>query len=69
MCFRAIFTPFSTASAPEFTSTVFFGKSPGVCSASSSATRTYSSYGVMVNSVCVTFCSCSEAADTTFSTV
>jgi len=66
---RAIFTPFSTASAPELTSTVFFAKSPGVCCASSSATRTYSSYGVIVKSVWVTSPSCSRAAATTLSSV
>ncbi len=65
MCLRAIFTPFSTASAPEFTSTVRFSWVPGVCSASSSATRTYSSYGVTVKSVWITSPSCAVAASTT----
>jgi hypothetical protein len=40
---RAIFTAFSTASAPELSSTVRFSKSPGVISASFSATAVYAS--------------------------
>jgi hypothetical protein len=69
VCLRAILTPFSTASAPELTSTLFLAKAPGVCSARSSATRTYSSYGVIVKSVWSTSPSCSRAAATTVSTV
>lgn len=37
---RAIFTAFSTASAPELNSADFFAWSPGVSSASASATAT-----------------------------
>ena len=37
---RAIFTAFSTASAPEFTKSVFFGKSPGTSAFSRSARPT-----------------------------
>ena len=43
MAARAIFTAFSTASAPEFTNIVFFGKSPGTSAFSRSARRTYDS--------------------------
>ncbi len=37
MCFRAIFTAFSTASAPEFANIVFFSWSPGTSAFSRSA--------------------------------
>ena len=50
---RAIFTAFSTASAPEFTSTERFSWSPGVSRASASHTATYSSYGLIMKQVCV----------------
>ena len=36
---RAIFTAFSTASAPEFKNSVFLGKSPGAAALSRSAKR------------------------------
>jgi hypothetical protein len=36
---RAIFTAFSTASAPEFRKSVFFGKSPGTIAFMRSARR------------------------------
>ena len=37
---RAIFTAFSTASAPEFANSVFLGKSPGTSAFIRSARRT-----------------------------
>lgn len=40
---RAIFTAFSTASAPLFTSIVFFGPGPGTSAFSRSASATYGS--------------------------
>ncbi len=69
MCLRAILTAFSTASAPEFSSTDFFAKSPGVCSASNSARVTYDSYGLIVNIACVSSPSCALAAATTAGSV
>lgn len=64
---RAIFTAFSTASAPELKSAVRFSWSPGVSSLSCSATSTYPSYGVTMKQVCVKAASCSVALATTAS--
>jgi hypothetical protein len=62
---RAIFTAFSTASAPELNSTVRFSCVPGVSRLSASATRTYASYGVIMKQVCVKDCTCSATAAAT----
>ena len=50
---RATFTAFSTASAPELKSAERFSWVPGVSSASFSQTATYSSYGVTMKHVWV----------------
>ncbi len=63
---RAIFTAFSTASAPVVRKMVFFGKSPGVMSFSRSARRIYCSYGFTWKQVWVNLPSCSVTAATTF---
>ncbi len=44
VAYRAIFTAFSTASAPVETNSVFFGNDPGVSSFRRSASSTYGSY-------------------------
>ncbi len=62
---RAIFTAFSTASAPELNSAVRFSKEPGVSRLRCSATATYSSYGVTMKQVWVKSATCSRTASTT----
>ena len=53
MARRAIFTAFSTASAPELTRTDRLSWVPGVIRARPSHTATYSSYGLIMKQVCV----------------
>ena len=62
---RAIFTAFSTASAPELTSTDRLAWSPGVSRASASQTATYSSYGLIMKHVCVKSSACAPTAAAT----
>jgi hypothetical protein len=62
---RAIFTAFSTASAPELNSADRFSYVPGVSSLSFSATATYSSYGVTMKQVWVKSATCACTASTT----
>ena len=62
---RATLTAFSTASAPELNSAERFSWSPGVRSASSSQTATYSSYGVTMKHVCVKSATCCWTPATT----
>jgi len=50
---RAIFTAFSTASAPVVTSSVFFGESPGASAFRRSASSRYGSYIVTWKHACV----------------
>ena len=56
---------FSTASAPELNSTERFSPEPGVIRLSSSATATYSSYGVTMKQVWVKSATCARTASTT----
>ncbi len=65
MCFRAIFTAFSTASAPEFANIVFFSWSPVPSAFSRSASSMYGSFAVTWKHVCVSSSSCRWAAATT----
>ena len=58
MYLRAILTAFSTASAPELNSALFFAWSPGVMRLSASATATYDSYGEIMKQVCVNCAAC-----------
>ena len=58
-------TAFSTASAPELNSTVRLSWVPGVSRLSSSATRTYPSYGVTMKQVCVNACTWAATASAT----
>src|SRR3954452_24679866 len=62
---RAIFTAFSTASAPELNSADFLAWSPGVSSASATHTSTYPSYGVTMKQVWVNAAACSCTRETT----
>jgi hypothetical protein len=62
---RATLTAFSTASAPELNSTERFSCPPGVSSLSSSRTRTYSSYGLIMKQVWVNRSTASRTASTT----
>src|SRR3954451_14591521 len=62
---RAIFTAFSTASAPELNSADFLAWSPGVSAASATQTSTYPSYGVTMKQVCVNAAACSCTRRTT----
>ena len=65
MACRAIFTAFSTASAPELNSAERLSCVPGVRLASSSQTSTYPSYGVTMKQVWVNLAACSATrADT-----
>ena len=66
MACRAIFTAFSTASAPELNSAARFSKSPGVSALTVSQTATYDSYGATMKQVWVNFSTCSRTAATTF---
>ena len=65
MACRAIFTAFSTASAPELNRAERFSWSPGVSSLSFSQTCTYLSYGVTMKQVCVNAAICSVTASMT----
>ena len=62
---RAIFTAFSTASAPELNRAERLSCAPGVSSLSASATATYSSYGVTMKQVWVKSATCCCTAATT----
>ncbi len=62
---RAIFTAFSTASAPEFTSIDRFSNDPGVNAFSASHTSTYPAYGVTWKQVCRKCAACDATASTT----
>ena len=65
MAWRAIFTAFSTASAPELNRAERFSWSPGVSSLSFSQTCTYLSYGVTMKQVWVKAAICSLTASMT----
>src|SRR5438034_2594772 len=62
---RAIFTAFSTASAPEFANIVRLSNSPGANAFSRSASSMYGSFAVTWKHVCVSSSSCFCAAATT----
>src|SRR5580693_3222926 len=62
---RATLIAFSTASAPEFSSTDRFSCVPGVRRPSSSHTVTYSSYGVTMKQVWVNWATCALTRSTT----
>jgi hypothetical protein len=62
---RAIFTAFSTASAPVEKSAVFFPCAPGVRRLRRSATSRYPSYSVTRKQVCVKRAACAAIAATT----
>ena len=62
---RAIFTAFSTASAPELNSAERFSKAPGVSALSCSQTATYDSYGATMKQVWVNRSTCARTASTT----
>ena len=62
---RAIFTAFSTASAPELKNAARAGPRNGATASRRSASSTYTSYGTIVKSVCVNRAACSWIAATT----
>jgi hypothetical protein len=62
---RAIFTAFSTASAPELNSAARLANPPGVRSINCSQTATYDSYGVTMKQVWVNRSTWARTASTT----
>jgi hypothetical protein len=65
VAYRAIFTAFSTASAPELKSAERLSNVPGVSVASCSQTATYGSYGATMKHVWVNLATWSRTASTT----